>query len=125
MGKELIDLFGFKPGQDTRNFFGLVILAMTLGPVTTSPGVPAVFGPLAADLSAATGFPLVTVLMTQVIGFSSILFPYQSPPVMVGMQLAGVRWASGLRLTLCLAAISLLILTPINYAWWTFLGVFN
>ncbi len=125
VGRDLIDLFGFEPGQNMRNFFGLVVISMALSPVTTAPGVPAVFGPLAGDLSAATGFPLVTVFMTQVIGFSLVLFPYQSPPIMVGMQLAGVRWVSGLRLLLTFAAISLLILTPINYLWWSFLGVFN
>jgi len=125
LGRELIDLFGFEPGQNLRNFFGLVILSMSLSPITTAPGVPAVFGPLSADLAAATGFPLITVFMTQVIGFSMILFPYQSPPLMVGMQLAGVRWASGLRVTLTFVAVALFILTPLNYIWWTALGAFG
>jgi anion transporter len=125
LGRELISLFGFQPGHDAHNFFGLAVLSVALGPVTTAPGVPAVLSPLSADLAAATGFPLVSVLMTQVIGFSTVIFPYQSPPIMVGMQLGGVRWSSGLRLTLTLAAVSLLILTPINFLWWACLGMFG
>jgi anion transporter len=125
VGRELIEKIGFEPGHDVRNFFSLVILSTALGPLTTAPGLPAVFTPLAADLATATGFPLVTVLMTQVIGFSTLLFPYQSPPVVLGMQLGKVKVGKGVRLTLALAVVSILILMPINYLWWAFLGIFG
>ncbi len=125
VGRELAGFFGFAPGHNLHNFYGLVALAAALGPVTTAPGVPAVLSPLSADLAAATGFPLASVLMTQVVGFSTIIFPYQSPPLMVGMQLGGVRWASGLRMTLTFAAVSLFVLTPLNFLWWTFLNAFS
>ena len=125
VGRELAGFFGFAPGHNLHNFYGLVAIAAALGPVTTAPGVPAVLSPLSADLAAATGFPLASVLMTQVVGFSTIIFPYQSPPLMVGMQLGGVRWASGLRMTLTFAAVSLFVLTPLNFLWWTFLNAFS
>jgi di/tricarboxylate transporter len=125
LGRELVGLFGFEQGHDLRNFFSLVLISVALGPVTTSPGVPAVFSPLSDDLAAATGFPLVTVLMTQVIGFSTILFPYQVPPVVVGMQMGGVSVARGLRVILALAAVSILLLMPVNFLWWSLLGVFR
>jgi anion transporter len=125
LGRELLDLFGFEPGHDMRNFFSLVILSTAMSPVTTTVGVPAVLAPLSADIAAATGFPLVTVLMTQVIGFSNLILPYQVPPVVVGMQLGGVSTTQGARLTLALAAVSILILMPINYLWWCLLGIFG
>jgi anion transporter len=125
VGRELIEKIGFDPGHDMRNFFSLVMLSTALGPLTTSPGVPAVFTPLSADLGTATGFPLVTVLMTQVIGFSTLLFPYQAPPVVVGMQLGRVKVGKGVRMTIALAVVSIFILTPVNYLWWALLGVFG
>ena len=125
VGRELIERIGFEPGHDVRNFFSLVVFSTALGPLTTSPGVPAVFTPLAEGLATATGFPLVTVLMTQVIGFSSLLLPYQAPPVVVGMHLGKVKVGKVVRMTLALALFSLLVLTPINYIWWVFLGIFG
>ncbi|MCJ7830579.1 MAG: anion permease, partial [Desulfobacterales bacterium] len=125
LGRQLTGLISFTPGRDFHNFVSLVGVATALGPVTTAPGVPAVLAPLSADLAAATGFPLGTVLMTQVIGFSTVLLPYQVPPVVVGMQLGRVSGANGARMTLALAAVSLLVLLPVNYLWWALLGVFN
>jgi di/tricarboxylate transporter len=125
VGQWLIDMIGFEPRHDVRNFFSLVILSTALGPLTTAPGVPAVFTPLSADLATATGFPLITVLMTQVIGFSTLLFPYQAPPVVVAMQLRRVRVGKGVRMTLALALVSIFILMPINYLWWALLGIFG
>lgn len=124
-GSRLIDLLGFQPGHDMRNFFSLVLVSNALCPFTTAPGVVAVMAPLSAKLSAATGFPLMTVLMTQVIGFSNLILPYHIPPVVIGLHLGGVSARDGARLTLPLAAVSIFILLPVNYLWWQFLGVFS
>ena len=67
----------------------------------------------------------MTVLMTQVIGFSNIILPYHVPPVVVGLHLGRVGAGDAARLTLSLAAVSILILMPVNYLWWSYLGVFN
>ena len=70
---------------------------MLLGFFSTMPGVPAILAPIASDLSAASGLELRTVLMTQVIGFSTVWLPYQVPPMIIGMQLAGVPMAAGFK----------------------------
>ena len=125
LGKELLKLGHFKPGHDFRNFISLVPLHTVVSPFTTSPGLPAVMVPLSADIAKATGFPLMTVLMTQVIGFSNLIFPYQVPPVVVGMQLGGVKATDAAKLMFALVALSILILMPVNYLWWHVLGVFG
>lgn len=123
-GAAILKIIPFEPGQDLRNFVLLVSLSTAMSPLTTAAGLPAVITPLSAHMAAATGFPLLTVLMSQVIGISNILFPYQIAPVVVGMQLGGVRASQGLRMTLALAVVSLLVLLPLNYLWWSLLGVF-
>ncbi len=125
LGKELLKLGNFKPGHDFRNFISLVPLHTVVSPFTTSPGLPAVMVPLSADIAKATGFPLMTVLMTQVIGFSNLIFPYQVPPVVVGMQLGGVKAADAARLMFPLVVLSIVVLLPVNYLWWHILGVFG
>ena len=120
----LVDALGFTPGEHARNFAAVSVLASTLALVTTSAALPAVMTPLGASIAEATGLPLETVLMSQVIGFSTVLLPYQLAPIIVGMHLAGVRNRDGVRLTLALAAITLVVLLPLNYAWWSILGLF-
>jgi anion transporter len=110
------------PGADAANYGSLVLLGTGVALVATMPGVPAVLTPLAGDLAAATGWPLEAVLMTQVVGFSTVVLPYQVPPVMVALTLAGVRLRDAVRLTCALAAASLLLLVPLNYVWWRLLG---
>jgi di/tricarboxylate transporter len=61
-------------------------------------------------------------LMTPVVGFAAMLLPYQSAPVMVALQLADVRLASGSKLSLLLGASTLLVLVPLDYLWWRWLG---
>lgn len=112
------------PGQDFVNFVSLSLMSFVAALFTTLPGVPAVMTPMAQDLAVQTGFTLETVLMTQVIGFSTILFPYQSGPLLVGMQLAKEPLHHLLRITVPLTLITLLVLLPLDYLWWMLLGRF-
>jgi di/tricarboxylate transporter len=125
LGRTLLGLLPLEPGQDPANFATLVGVSTTLSLLTTTSGVPAVLSPFASELAEATHWPLLTVLMTQVIGYSTVLFPYQAPPLVLAMQLGGVPLAAGMRLTLTLAAITLILLTPLNYMWWRLLGYFG
>ena len=113
-----------EPGNDLVNFLSLSGMAFVTGLGATLPGIPAILSPMAGDLSAQTGLSVYAVLMTQVIGFSTILFPYQSPPLMVGMQLADEPVQKLLRITVPLTAITLLVLIPLDYLWWRMLGMF-
>lgn len=89
---------------------------------TTLPGVPAIMTPLAESLSQTTGLPLATVLMSQVLAFSNVILPYQSPPLLVAIQLGKIDLRAATRLCLALAAVTLLILTPLDLLWWHLLG---
>lgn len=125
LGRVLLKVFHFAPDHDIKNFSLLIILHMIITLLTTVAGLPAVMGPLSADIAQKTGFPLFTVLMSQVIGYSNILLPYQVPPVVLGMQLGGVSTREGTRLTIALSVFSLIILLPANYLWWSLLGAFK
>ena len=110
------------PGQDSLNFFSLVTMALGFSLLATSAGVPALMTPMAGDLAQLTGWDLRTVLMSQVVGYSTILFPFQVPPLIVAMQLAGERLEQVMRVILPLGLLTLVLLVPLDLVWWQILG---
>lgn len=124
VGGWLLGILPFAPGADAANFAKLAGLSAVLGLVVTNPGIPAVLSPLSGEIAAAAAMPLATVLMIQVVGFTSVILPYQAAPVVIGMQMGGVSMARGAKLTLVLTVLTALLLVPLNYLWWLVLGKF-
>jgi di/tricarboxylate transporter len=126
MGRALGDaartLLPLAPGASARNFAALAALGTALAFVTTSPGLPAVMTPIAAPLAAATALPLKTVLMSEVLGFSNVVLPYQSPPLVIATYVSDAPRAAVLKVSLVLAAATTLALLPADYLWWRALG---
>lgn len=126
IGASLGQFFGdMLPGESAGSFFNfmaLSLIATVTGVVATVQGVPTVLTPLAADLAQATGFSLPAVLMTQVIGFSTILFPYQVAPLILAMQMSKEPVSKLLKISLPLALVTIVFLMPLDYLWWRLLG---
>ncbi len=118
----LLKIVPLDPAHPGLNFALLAGIATLINPLTTLPGVPAVLTPLAGQMAEAAGMPVRAVLMSQVLGFSTIIFPYVSAPLVVGMQLGGEKLAPAARLCLVLAAVTILILWPLDFLWWRLLG---
>lgn len=119
----LLDALPLVPGDSVRNFTVLTVYAMVTGLLTTLPGIPAVLTPLAGDLAAASGLSLEAVLMTQIAAVSSMFLPYQSPPLVVAMQLGSISSGHMTRTCLLLAAVNMVVLLPLDYLWWRWLGI--
>ena len=81
----------------------------------------AVYHP-AQSFSDATGFPLLSVIMIQVLGYSTPLLPYQASPIVVAMGLGKVPAKAGMMLCLALAVATYLVLLPLDYLWFSLLG---
>lgn len=122
LGSFLTSVLPLGPGRDAANFFSLTFLSFVTGVFTTVPSAPAVLTPMTADLANLTGYGAMTVLMTQVVGFSTVLFPYQVGPLVVAMQLSGERLDHLVKVTVPLALITLVVLVPLDFLWWKLLG---
>ncbi len=107
------------------NFMALSLTAAATAIFTTLPGVPIVLTPFAESMSISSGFSIEAVIMTQVLGFSTIVFPFQSAPLVVAMQLAGVSLKHAAKLCLILTAITITILFPLDYLWWSLIDEIN
>ena len=121
-GDRVLNWLPLSQGNDAVNFFVLSLTAWVIGIGATLAGVSATLTPLAGQISQMTGFSLEAVLMTQVFGYSTIVFVYQSVPMMIAMPLAGISLKHMARLCLLLAVLSILILLPLDYLWWKALG---
>ncbi len=124
LGKFLLSVVPFSVGATFGNYLALVGLTSSLSIVATANGEPALFTPMARDISASTGFDLVTVIMVQVVGFSTVFLPYQAPPIVVAAELGGASARAATKLAIVVAVLSILVVVPLNFVWWRLLGRF-
>lgn len=125
LGRALVAVAPFQVGHELWNFFIVTSLSVLVCVLTTTPGLPAVLTPLAPSLAHASGLPLIIILLAQVIGFSTMLFPFQSAPIVIAMHMGGLRTRDVTLMLLIVAAATLFLLTPLTYLWWSSLGYFH
>lgn len=123
LSKAVLSFLPLRAGENAWNFVLLVLLSLAISLVASANAVGAIYTALANDLVQATGLPLNTVLMIQVLGFSTVLFSYQAPPIAVAIGLGKVSVLDASRLGVRLAILTLLLLLPLDYLWWRLLGV--
>ncbi|MGI9402435.1 MAG: SLC13 family permease [Rhizobiaceae bacterium] len=97
-------------------------LAMFMSQFTTAPAAPLILAPLAQPIADATGLPLETIAMAQIIGIAVPLLPYQAPPLILAMAMAQIPMRVLIQICLVLALAVAAIGLPITYFWWQFLG---
>jgi anion transporter len=122
LGKALLDMMPQTQGRPFIAFGSLIGITTLLNFVVTANGVPALFTPLAQVLADGSGLPLMTVLMTQVIGYATPLLPYQASPIVVAMGMGKVPPREGLKLCLLVALLTFGLLVPLDYLWFRLLG---
>ncbi len=119
-----LQLLPFSRDNDAGNFGVLSLLSTILSLLVALPGTPAILTPMTQSFVDLTGWSAAAVYMTQVVGFSTVLFPYQAPPLVLGMQLGKIPLREMIRILLLLNMLTIIILWPLNYAWWVLLGQF-
>jgi anion transporter len=122
-GQALVGHLPLASSSPILSFFAIVGFSTATSLVTAIAGMPAVLTPLAAPIAAEAGLPLQTVLMTQVIGFSTMILPYQSAPIMVALGLAQVPLGTAALASLMIGAATIILLVPLQGLWWHLLGI--
>lgn len=122
VGETLLRVMPLDAQKPFTSFLALTGITTALNFIMTANGVPALYTTLAESFADATGFPLLSVIMIQVLGYSTPLLPYQASPIVVAMALGKVPARAGMLLCLALAAVTYLVLLPLDYAWFRALG---
>ena len=127
LGETLVHLLSaqadFAADRPVGNVVALTLISTLVASATNLPSVPAIMTPLAGELALATGLPLMTVLMSQVLAFSNVLLPHQAPPLVTATQVAHIPSGALVRMTLALFTVTLLVLTPLDLLWWHLVGL--
>ncbi len=118
----VLNTFPLTPGDTAWNYSVLSGVGIFANLLATSAGVPAVMSPMAGKLADASGLPLMTVLMTQVIGFSTVLLPYETPAIVVAAHISNVPTRTVNTYYAILFIVTVLLLLPLNYLWWGLIG---
>jgi hypothetical protein len=106
------------PGQDLLNQVVVALAGTITVAVASMPEVAAILVPVAGEVAAATGLDVDAVLRALVLGYTTAFLPYQAPPILIGLGLAGVGVARGALVMLLLAGLSVLLLWPLAFLWW-------
>jgi di/tricarboxylate transporter len=122
LGHLLLAIAPLEPGAALQNFAVLTGLGTILTLLVTANGAPALYTALAGEMTQASGLSPLAVVSLQVIGYSTVFFPYQAPPIVFASELGGVRLRDATRLTVSFGLVSLLVAGPLDYVWWQFLG---
>lgn len=120
----LIPRLGLGEGGSLRDLYAVTGFSMVISHLTTAPATPVVLAPLAGPMAEATGWPLETVSMAQVIAIGTTVLPYQAPPLVVALALAKIPIAALTRICVLMALATLGIGLPLTWAWWQAMGYF-
>ena len=123
VGELVLRFLGNGTEGGIASFYMVALISLAVCLVSTAPAAPALLVPIAADISGATGLPLDGVLMTQLLGFSTMLLPYQAPPVIVMLGLCSVRVFDVARVCTLLAVATVAVGFPLAFLWWRFIGL--
>lgn len=122
VGEALLQVMPLDVEKPFTSFLALTGITTALNFIMTANGVPALYTTLAQSFADATGFPLLSVIMIQVLGYSTPLLPYQASPIVVAMALGKVPARAGMLLCIALATATYLLLLPLDYLWFSVLG---
>jgi di/tricarboxylate transporter len=100
----------------------LTALSIVLCFAVTSNAEPALFVPIASRV-LMQGVQLKAGLLAQVMGYATTFMPYQSPPVVFGIELSRLDQRAALKYCVVTALLGLAFVVPINALWWRLIGL--
>ncbi|WP_417551679.1 SLC13 family permease [Marinomonas fungiae] len=121
--KALTQVAPFVVGENTLNLALMTGISILVGMIANLAGIPAIITPLAGDLAEITGLSSYAIVMSEVMAFSTVLLPYQAPPLITAMALGKLPLAVVSKVCLVTFALTIVLLLPLNFGWWHLVGM--
>lgn len=118
----IVDNLPLAEADDALRLGLLALTATATSVVTTMPVAPAMTAPFFGEIAAETGWTVEAVAMAQVLGYATPLLPYQLPPLMLAVAMAGVAMRDAARALLVLAVTTTPVTLTLAHLWWQALG---
>lgn len=118
----LLAYANFSPDTPFHTYAVYIATGTVMQFFATLPGTIVVLAPFADTIAAASGLPILTVLMMQVCAFTTFFFPYQTAPLLVGVRLGKLAVIDAVRVMAPLGLMAFIAVLPLNYLWWKLLG---
>ena len=125
IAETMLAVMPLEPGQDFNNFFAMTGIAVIVGIFTTMPAQAAILVPMAQSMADASGWSLMSVVMTGVPTWAIMLFPYQGPPLILALALGNLRIGWLTKTLAVYFVLASIILLPLHYQWGRMLGYFG
>jgi di/tricarboxylate transporter len=127
LGGQIVEIvapaLGLGQGNSLWDLAAITGFSSALSHLTIAPAAPIVLAPLAASMSEATGWSITTVAMAHNIGFSTTIFSFQSPPLLIGIALAQIPVGALTRLCVVSAIVTMAVGIPLTWVCWVWLGL--
>lgn len=118
----LADIEGRSPFY---GYFTMAYLSSMMAVLATFGGAVPTMAATASEISAMTGLPLDTAVLSIAAGVSALFFPYIAAPIVVGLMMGQVSQRVAAKFTIFVAILTCLFIIPLNAAWWWLLGAFG
>lgn len=83
----------------------------------TQATIPVLFTPMIDQISLLSSFNHYELFMMQVTAFSTVIFPYQMPPLVIGLALADIKPIQMIKILSIISIITIIVLFPLQYLW--------
>jgi len=124
LAQQIFAVLPLEKGNGPGTFAALFALGFLVPILTTLPAAPGILTPLAEGIAQASGWPVESILMTQVPGWVFFALPYMAPPMVLTLALGGVSVTKALKVMLPFSIGGIVILLPLQYLWGNLLGVY-
>ncbi|SEM89948.1 Di-and tricarboxylate transporter [Loktanella fryxellensis] len=119
----VVPVLRLSPGADLWNLSAITLFASALSHLTIAPAAPIVLAPLAAGTADAAGWSIAAVGLAHNIGLSTVVLPYQSPPLLIGIAIAAIPVGPLTRICMLSALIGTVLGLPLTALWWGWTGL--
>ncbi len=123
LGDFILQHVAFSAESTFLNLYLVTLLSLIVCLITTAPAAPILLVPIAGEIGQVSGLPLLAVLMSELVGFSTMIMPYQGPPMIVLLSLSVIKIFDLTKICMLLAGAMLIFGIPLAFFWWRAIGL--